>query len=123
MAAHHAVDDWLNGPYFNTQRMLEQYVLKAYFLERRPVSVPPPLRMSSIRKARARGMVSTRTTYQCDESVTVVDSGNQLWLRSGAELDACPLAHWEFFRAFGGWPGSRTTNFRIKLRACQGDDT
>jgi hypothetical protein len=62
-------------PYFNTQRMLEQYVLKAYFLERRPVSVPPPLRMSSIRKARARGMVSTRTTYQCDESV---DSGNQL---------------------------------------------
>jgi len=34
-----------------------------------------------------------------------------------------PLAHREFFRAFGRWPGSRTTNFRIKLRACQGDDT
>jgi hypothetical protein len=34
-----------------------------------------------------------------------------------------PLAHWEFFRAFGRWPGSGTTNFRIKLRARQGDDT
>ena len=35
----------------------------------------------------------------------------QLWIlatslaTSGTELDACPLAHWEFFRAFGGWPG------------------
>jgi hypothetical protein len=53
----------------------------------------------------------------------------QLWIlatslaTSGTELDARPLAHWEFFRALGGWPGSRTTNFRIKLRACQGDDT
>jgi hypothetical protein len=53
----------------------------------------------------------------------------QLWIlatslaMSGTEMDACPLAHWDFFRAFGGWPGSRTPNFRIKLRACQGDDT
>jgi hypothetical protein len=53
----------------------------------------------------------------------------QLWIlvtglaTSGTELNACPLAHWEFFRAFGRWPGSRTTTFRIKLRACQGDDT
>jgi glycogen phosphorylase len=30
----------LNGPYFNTQRMLEQYVLKAYFHGRLPVLVP-----------------------------------------------------------------------------------
>jgi glycogen phosphorylase len=30
----------LNGPYFNTQRMLEQYILNAYFPERRPVSSP-----------------------------------------------------------------------------------
>jgi starch phosphorylase len=30
----------LNGPYFNTQRMLEQYVLKAYFPRRLPKSVP-----------------------------------------------------------------------------------
>jgi glycogen phosphorylase len=30
----------LNGPYFNTHRMLEQYVLNAYFPERRPVSAP-----------------------------------------------------------------------------------
>ena len=32
----------LNGPYFNTQRMLEQYVLNAYSPERRPVSSPAP---------------------------------------------------------------------------------
>jgi glycogen phosphorylase len=31
----------LNGPYFNTQRMLEQYVLNAYFPERTPESAPP----------------------------------------------------------------------------------
>ena len=30
----------INGPYFNTQRMLKQYVLKAYFPERRPASTP-----------------------------------------------------------------------------------
>jgi len=30
----------LNGPYFNTQRMLEQYVSNAYFPERRVVSAP-----------------------------------------------------------------------------------
>jgi glycogen phosphorylase len=30
----------LNGPYFNTQRMLEQYVLKAYFPGRLPIPVP-----------------------------------------------------------------------------------
>jgi glycogen phosphorylase len=30
----------INGPYFNTQRMLKRYVLKAYFTERRPVSTP-----------------------------------------------------------------------------------
>jgi starch phosphorylase len=30
----------LNGPYFNTQRMLEQYVLNAYFPEGKPVSAP-----------------------------------------------------------------------------------
>ncbi len=30
----------INGPYFNTQRMLKQYVLKAYFTERRPESTP-----------------------------------------------------------------------------------
>jgi starch phosphorylase len=30
----------INGPYFNTQRMLKQYVLKAYFPEGRPVSAP-----------------------------------------------------------------------------------
>ena len=42
---------------------------------------------------------------------------------SSTELDACSQAHWEFFRASGGRPGSRTTNFLIKLRACQGSDT
>jgi starch phosphorylase len=30
----------INGPYFNTQRMLMQYVSKAYFPERRRVAVP-----------------------------------------------------------------------------------
>jgi glycogen phosphorylase len=30
----------INGPYFNTQRMLKQYVLKAYFPEGRRVSAP-----------------------------------------------------------------------------------
>ena len=30
----------INGPYFNTQRMLKQYVLKAYFPEPQPVSTP-----------------------------------------------------------------------------------
>jgi starch phosphorylase len=32
----------LNGPYFNTQRMLEQYVLNAYFPKRRVVSTTAP---------------------------------------------------------------------------------
>src|ERR1700733_703880 len=35
-----AVEIAINGSYFNTQRILEQYVLKAYFPERRPVSSP-----------------------------------------------------------------------------------
>ena len=30
----------INGPYFNTQRMLQQYVLKAYFPQLRPASTP-----------------------------------------------------------------------------------
>jgi starch phosphorylase len=30
----------INGPYFNTQRMLKQYVLKAYFPQLRPASSP-----------------------------------------------------------------------------------
>jgi starch phosphorylase len=30
----------INGPYFNTQRMLKQYVLKAYSPERRQVAAP-----------------------------------------------------------------------------------
>jgi glycogen phosphorylase len=30
----------INGPYFNTQRMLKQYVLKAYFPQLRPVATP-----------------------------------------------------------------------------------
>jgi starch phosphorylase len=30
----------INGPYFNTQRMLKQYVLKAYFPQLRPASTP-----------------------------------------------------------------------------------
>jgi glycogen phosphorylase len=42
-------DDWwrimrstiaINGPYFNTQRMLKQYALKAYFPQLRPASTP-----------------------------------------------------------------------------------
>src|SRR5882762_3324333 len=34
------------------------------------------------------------------------------WFRtSGTELDACPLAHWESFRAFGWWSGSRARTF------------
>jgi hypothetical protein len=41
----------------------------------------------------------------------------------GGHRDRCSgCGHGEFFRAFGGWPGSRTTTFRIKLRACQRDD-
>ena len=28
----------INGPYFNTERMLKQYVLKAYFPDRRRVA-------------------------------------------------------------------------------------
>ena len=30
----------INGPYFNTQRMLQQYVSKAYFPQPRPASTP-----------------------------------------------------------------------------------
>jgi glycogen phosphorylase len=30
----------INGPYFNTERMLKQYVSKAYFPGRRRVAVP-----------------------------------------------------------------------------------
>jgi starch phosphorylase len=30
----------INGPYFNTQRMLQQYVSKAYFPQLRPASTP-----------------------------------------------------------------------------------
>jgi hypothetical protein len=30
----------INGPYFNKQRMLMQYVLKAYSTERRQVAAP-----------------------------------------------------------------------------------
>jgi glucan phosphorylase len=30
----------INGPYFNTQRMLKQYVLKAYFPQLRPAATP-----------------------------------------------------------------------------------
>jgi starch phosphorylase len=30
----------INGPYFNTQRMLKQYVLRAYFPQLRPASTP-----------------------------------------------------------------------------------
>jgi hypothetical protein len=42
---------------------------------------------------------------------------------SGTELDACPLAHWESFCAFRLVVRQQGTNFRTKLRACQGDDT
>ncbi len=31
----------INGPYFNTERMLKQYVLKAYFPERRRITISP----------------------------------------------------------------------------------